>query len=85
MLKILRNIYERISYKLNIMATDFCAGYGCRYCRSKDKYTIKPMLQDTLFSTYTIKIERCYVKIFKDDKFMVSFDIDRCPFCGREL
>ena len=67
------------------MATDFCAGYGCRYCRSKDKHTIKPMLQDTLFSTYTLTIDRCYVKILKDGKFMVSFYIDRCPFCGREL
>lgn len=85
MLKILRDIYERISYKLNIMATDFCAGYGCRYCRSKDKHTIRPSFQDDLFSEYTMQIERGQVNISKDGKFMVSFDIDRCPFCGREL
>ena len=85
MLKILRSIYERISYKLNIMATDFCAGYGCRYCRSKDTRTIHPSFQSELFSTYKIQIEYGHINISKDGKFMVSFDIDRCPFCGREL
>lgn len=85
MLKLLRSIYERISYKLNIMATDFCAGFGCFYCRRHDRHTIKSSFQDDLFSKYTMQIERGQVTISKDGKFMVSFDIDRCPFCGREL
>lgn len=85
MLKFLASIYERFSYKLHILVTDFCAGHGCRYCRNHEPHPIKPSFQDTLFSTYTIQIERCHVNINKDDKFMVSFDIDRCPFCGREL
>ena len=85
MLKILSSIYERISYKLHILVADFCAGHGCRYCRSHEPHPIKPSFQDTLFSDYTIQIEHGHVNINKDGKFVVSFDIDRCPFCGREF
>lgn len=67
------------------MATDFCAGFGCFYCRRNDPHIIKSWSQDELFATYTMQIERGQIRIYKDDKFIVSFDIDRCPFCGREL